>query len=126
MYHLLISSRLSHRISRRAETETDRHGAGGVRGSDLRLRSKSQHRQLNPDDIMQTRRFSQISESSESPLTELESEDHSPPRKRRRRKTKVFEPVVYEIPPVESRTTTYRGIVSPPFILPAENSGPLT
>ncbi|KAH9077821.1 UV-endonuclease UvdE [Lactarius deliciosus] len=61
---------------------------------------------------MQTRRISQRSERSESPLTELESEDQqqpqSPPRKRRR-KTKVVEPVVYDIPPVESRTTTYRG-----------------
>lgn len=61
---------------------------------------------------MQTRRTSQRSERSESPLTELESEDQqqpqSPPRKRRR-ETKVVEPVVYAIPPVESRTTTYRG-----------------
>ncbi|KAI9433059.1 UV-endonuclease UvdE [Lactarius indigo] len=63
---------------------------------------------------MQTKGFSQRSERSESPLTELESEDQqqprSPPRKRRR-KIKVVEPltVVYDIPPVESRTTTYRG-----------------
>lgn len=62
---------------------------------------------------MQTRRFSQ---RSESPLTELESDSpedqqrpqSSPPRKRPR-KAKVVEPVVYDIPPVESKTTTYRG-----------------
>ncbi|KAI9464142.1 UV-endonuclease UvdE [Lactarius psammicola] len=71
-------------------------------------------RRLTSSAIMQTRRFSQRSERSESPLTELESEDQqqqqlrSPPRKRRC-KTKVVEPVVYDIPPVESRTTTYRG-----------------
>jgi hypothetical protein len=51
---------------------------------------------------------------SESPLTELEDEQPpspSPPKKRRR-KTKVVEPVVYDIPPVESKMTTFRGIVS--------------
>lgn len=50
---------------------------------------------------------------SESPLTELEDEQPaspSPPKKRRR-KTKVVEPVVYDIPPVESKMTTFRGIV---------------
>jgi hypothetical protein len=81
----------------------------------------------------QTRRFSQRSERSESPLTELESEDQqqpqSPLRKRRRKTTKpeVVEPVVYDIPPVQSRTTTYRGLVSAStfFVLPAEHSGPL-
>ncbi|KAH9022165.1 UV-endonuclease UvdE [Lactarius pseudohatsudake] len=69
-------------------------------------------RRLTSLAAMQTRRISQRSERSESPLTELESEDQqqpqSPPRKRRR-ETKVVEPVVYAIPPVESRTTTYRG-----------------
>ncbi len=101
-------------------------------GSDLRLRSKCEqvihhsNNQLNQMAatrltslaIMQTRRFSQrsASERSESPLTELESEDQqqqpqSSPRKSRR-KTKAVEPVVYDIPPVESKTTTYRGLVS--------------
>lgn len=50
---------------------------------------------------------------SESPLTELEDEQPpspSPPKKRRR-KTKVVEPVVYDIPPVESKMTTFRGTV---------------
>ena len=50
----------------------------------------------------------------ESPLTELEDElppSPSPPKKRRR-KTKVVEPVVYDIPAVESKMTTFRGIVS--------------
>ena len=50
---------------------------------------------------------------SESPLTELEDEQPpspSPPKKRRR-KTKVVEPVVYDIPPVESKMTTFRGAV---------------
>src|SRR6266581_6279418 len=50
---------------------------------------------------------------SESPLTELEDEpppSPSPPKKRRR-KAKVVEPVVYDIPPVESKMTTFRGIV---------------
>ena len=50
---------------------------------------------------------------SESPLTELEDEQPSSPSppKKRRRKTKVVEPVVYDIPPVESKMTTFRGIV---------------
>jgi hypothetical protein len=50
---------------------------------------------------------------SESELTELEDEqlDLPHPPKKRRRKTKVTEPVVYDIPPVESKMTTFRGIV---------------
>ncbi|KAH9993331.1 UV-endonuclease UvdE-domain-containing protein [Russula compacta] len=45
----------------------------------------------------------------ESPLTELEDDQPALPPKKRRRKTKAIEPVVYDIPPVESKTTTYRG-----------------
>jgi UV DNA damage endonuclease len=48
---------------------------------------------------------------SESPLTELEDEQPPNPPKKRRRKTKVVEPVVYNIPPVESKMTTFRGMV---------------
>ncbi len=48
---------------------------------------------------------------SESPLTELEDEQPPNPPKKRRRKTKVVEPVVYDIPPVESKMTTFRGMV---------------
>lgn len=65
-----------------------------------------------------SRRFSQRSLRSESPLTELESEDQQQPRstpRKRRRKTDVVEPVIYDIPPVESKTTTYRGLVSYSF-----------
>jgi len=48
---------------------------------------------------------------SESPLTDLESEGATepPPRKKRRRKVKVAEPVVYDIPPVETKTSTFKG-----------------
>ena len=90
-------------------------------------------RRLTSLAIMQTRRFSQRSERSESPLTELESEDQQQPQsplRKRRRKTKpeVVEPVVYDIPPVQSRTTTYRGLVSVStfFVLPAEHCSPLS
>jgi hypothetical protein len=75
-------------------------------------------RRLTSLAIMQTRsskRFSQRSQRAESPLTELElkgqQQPQSPTRKRRR-KTEVVEPVVYDIPPVESKTTTYQGLVS--------------
>ncbi|KAI0672143.1 UV-endonuclease UvdE [Trametes maxima] len=47
----------------------------------------------------------------ESPLTELDDEvkaDGSPPKKRARRK-KNAEPVVYDIPPVEPKETTFKG-----------------
>ena len=47
----------------------------------------------------------------ESPLTDLESEGDTepPPPKKRRRKAKVAEPVVYDIPPVETKTSTFKG-----------------
>ena len=47
----------------------------------------------------------------ESPLTDLESEGDAepPPPKKRRRKVKVAEPVVYDIPPVETKTCTFKG-----------------
>lgn len=49
---------------------------------------------------------------SESPLTDLESEGSAepPPREKRRRKAKVVEPVVYDIPPVETKTSTFKGM----------------
>jgi hypothetical protein len=58
---------------------------------------------------------------SESPLTELEdSEEQSPcPPKKRRRKARVVEPVVYDIPSVESKMTAFRGSVFESFHLPA-------
>jgi len=47
----------------------------------------------------------------ESPLTDLESEGDAepPPPKKRRRKAKVAEPVVYDIPPVETKSCTFKG-----------------
>jgi len=47
----------------------------------------------------------------ESPLTDLESEGDAepPPPKKRRRKAKVAEPVVYDIPPVKTKTSTFKG-----------------
>ena len=62
---------------------------------------------------LQQEREEGLGSGFESPLTELEDEQPlspSPPKKRRR-KTKVVEPVVYDIPPVESKMTTFRGIV---------------
>ena len=52
-----------------------------------------------------------IDPSAESPLTDLESEETAgpPPKKKRRRRVKVVEPVVYDIPPVETKTTTFGG-----------------
>ena len=49
--------------------------------------------------------------SFEGPLTDLDSEGATePPQKRKqRRKTKVAEPVVYDIPPVETKTSTFKG-----------------
>ena len=46
-----------------------------------------------------------------SPLTDLESEETTepPPKKKQRRRVKVVEPVVYDIPPVETKTTTFEG-----------------
>lgn len=48
---------------------------------------------------------------NESPLTDLESEETAEPpaKKKRRRKMKVPEPVVYNIPPVETKTTSFKG-----------------
>ena len=48
---------------------------------------------------------------TESPLTELESEGsvEPPPKKKRGRRAKVTEPVVYHIPPVETKTTSFKG-----------------
>jgi len=49
---------------------------------------------------------------SESPLTDLESEgeaDTKPPPPKKRRKVKVAVPVVYDIPPVETKTSTFKG-----------------
>lgn len=52
-----------------------------------------------------------VDDAFEGPLTDLEDdavEDKSP-RKKRKRRAKVVEPVVYDIPPVESKTTTFKG-----------------
>lgn len=48
---------------------------------------------------------------SESPLADLESEGAAepPPKRKRRRRVKVAEPVVYDIPPVETKTSTFKG-----------------
>ncbi|KAI0752598.1 UV-endonuclease UvdE-domain-containing protein [Daedaleopsis nitida] len=47
----------------------------------------------------------------ESPLTEIDEEvpEEKSPKKKRRRKTKTNEPVVYDIPPVETKTSTFKG-----------------
>ena len=46
----------------------------------------------------------------ESPLTDLESEGAvEPPPKRKRRRVKVAEPVVHDIPPVETKTSAFKG-----------------
>jgi len=67
--------------------------------------------------IQQPQKTSAEVEREESPLTELSDSDDQPvdpPKKRRRKSTgKVVQPVVNDIPPVVSKTTTFRGI-SPP------------
>ncbi|KAI0357706.1 UV-endonuclease UvdE [Trametes cingulata] len=48
----------------------------------------------------------------ESPLTELDEEapaEEASPKKKRARRKKNAEPVVYDIPPVETKETTFRG-----------------
>ncbi|KAI8989013.1 UV-endonuclease UvdE-domain-containing protein [Trametes punicea] len=48
----------------------------------------------------------------ESPLTELDDEaaaEEVVPKKKRTRRKKDIEPVVYDIPPVETKTTTFKG-----------------
>ena len=58
--------------------------------------------------------------SFEDPLTDLDSEGTTePPQKRKqRRRTKAAEPVIYDIPPVETKTSTFKG--------ESEDSNPLT
>ncbi|CAL1710108.1 unnamed protein product [Somion occarium] len=56
----------------------------------------------------------QEDDGNESPLTELEEDELDKdlvkaPAKKRRRKTKDNEPVVYDIPPVEIKSTTFKG-----------------
>ncbi|KAF9781404.1 UV-endonuclease UvdE-domain-containing protein [Thelephora terrestris] len=48
---------------------------------------------------------------TESPLTDLEPEEMAEPapKKKRKRTVKVIEPVVYDIPPVETKTATFKG-----------------
>lgn len=48
---------------------------------------------------------------AENPLTDLESEEAAEPpsKKKRRRKVKLVEPVLYDIPPVELKTTSFKG-----------------
>ena len=52
-----------------------------------------------------------IDPALESPLTDFEPEGspEPPPPKKRRRKAKILEPVVYDIPPVEMKTSAFRG-----------------
>jgi hypothetical protein len=47
---------------------------------------------------------------AESPLTDLEPEEIAEPKKKRKRMLKVVEPVVYDIPPVEIKTTSFKGM----------------
>lgn len=48
---------------------------------------------------------------TESPLTDLEPEESAepPPKKKRRKRVKAIEPVVYDIPPVETKMATFKG-----------------
>ncbi|KAK7682809.1 hypothetical protein QCA50_014193 [Cerrena zonata] len=46
---------------------------------------------------------------AESPLTDLEGTDDVPKIPAKRRRKKDVEPVVYDIPPVESKETTFKG-----------------
>lgn len=48
---------------------------------------------------------------AESPLTDPESDQvaEPPPKKKRRRRANLTEPVVYDIPPVETKTTSFKG-----------------
>jgi hypothetical protein len=55
-------------------------------------------------------------DGEESPLTDLDDDQPVSPPKKRQRKAKVVEPVVYDILPVESKTTTYRGMCFAPIL----------
>ena len=63
------------------------------------------------DESIAEKRKESMDPDTESPLTELESEGSAepPPKKKRGRRVKVTEPVVYHIPPVETKTTTFKG-----------------
>ncbi|OJT06819.1 UV-damage endonuclease [Trametes pubescens] len=55
---------------------------------------------------------SKVDAGFESPLTDLDDDGPAEaklPKKRQTRKRKVKEPVVYDIPPVETKTTTFKG-----------------
>lgn len=55
---------------------------------------------------------SKVDAGFESPLTDLDddgSADVKTPKKKQTRKQKVKEPVVYDIPTVETKTTTFKG-----------------
>ncbi|EIW53258.1 UV-endonuclease UvdE [Trametes versicolor FP-101664 SS1] len=55
---------------------------------------------------------SKVDAGFESPLTDLDDDgpaDVKTPKKKPKRKQKVKEPVVYDIPPVETKTTTFKG-----------------
>jgi hypothetical protein len=53
-----------------------------------------------------------VDPGAESPLTDLgpEGSTEPPPKKKRRRRAKATEPVVYDIPAVETKTTTFKGM----------------
>lgn len=61
---------------------------------------------------------------SESPLTDLESEGATepPPKKKRRRRAKAVEPVVYDIPHVETKMSAFKGRSGGPKFSIASNS----
>ncbi|KAI9509535.1 UV-endonuclease UvdE-domain-containing protein [Russula earlei] len=75
----------------------------------LQMRTRSSRR------VQQAQKKSaepQQPEREESPLTESEDDQHRPKKRRRKTNSKVVEPVTYDIPPVESKTTTFLGFFS--------------
>ena len=49
-------------------------------------------------------------EAFDGPLTDLDDEPAEKSPKKRRRRTKTQEPVVYDIPPVETKSTDFKGM----------------
>lgn len=100
------SAQISVAVDSSPELVTRSEGTGRV----LRKRSMRVEKMTIPVD---TPLPDVIDTGNESPLTDLEDEEYpqeveSTPKKRRRRK-KDLEPVVYDIPPVENKETSFRG-----------------
>jgi len=105
LLHLRVPPRIAVRMPRAARVTTETAVATTRRSGRPRtvVNYASQMAVEEPEGV--------IDPGSESPLTDLESEGAAepPPKRKRRRRVKVAEPVVYDIPPVETKSSTFKG-----------------